>query len=155
MGAGQFPAGLRKQQAGLDPQVLTPTAAVPAFPTALKFNPQTRQYIQNADGTMAEIDTVDASVALLLGIQYGSLVTAATFGQKLRAVLDRIPPARQQTVAMQEVARVLGPHITAGDIKLISVTVQPSNALGQLAVFVTYQNLRASGQPVRPPLPVG
>jgi hypothetical protein len=143
MGAGQSHAGLRLQQ-----------VAIPDYPTALQFDPNKRRYIQNADGTMAELDTVDASVTLLLGIEYGSIGTAPTFGQKLRAVLNRVSPARQQTIAFQEVARVLSAHITAGDIALLSVTVQPSNSLGQLAVFVKYQNLRASGQPVRPPVPI-
>lgn len=154
MGAGQSHAGLRLQRAGLDPQNLTATVAIPDYPTGLQFDPNKRRYIQNADGSMAELDTVDASVTLLLGIEYGSVGTAPTFGQKLRAVLNRVTPARQQTIAFQEVARVLSAHITAGDIALRSVTVQPANSLGQMAVFVTYQNLRASGQPVRPPVPV-
>lgn len=147
MGAGNFPAGTGfGEKAGLDP-IYVPTPTVRrALPQALVFDPGARAYVQNADGTMASIDPVDSEVALLLGIEFGSIPSAATFGQKLRAVLTRTPPARQQAIATQEVSRVLGRLMASGAINLISVAVDSSGAKrGAISIGVTYQNLTLQG----------
>lgn len=146
MGAGNFPAGVGP--AGLDPvYVATPTTPG-TFPTALAFDPGLRGYVQNADGTMKSIDPVDAEVALLLGIEQGSIPSAATLGQKLRAVLTRTPPSKQKAIATQEVLRVLGPLLNAASptIALINVAVDSSGAKrGAISIGITYQNLTLRG----------
>jgi hypothetical protein len=152
MGAGQFPAAYRYGDlAGLDPVFPPAPRVVKSPPVALEFDPGARAYVMNADGTMASIDTVDAQVALLLGIEFGSVPSAATFGNKLRKVLARVAPSKQVTVATQEVARVLGPLITAGSVALVSVAVDNTYAkLGAVKIAVTYLNLTlldAEGNP--------
>jgi hypothetical protein len=145
MGAGEVcGAGDLGALAGLDPQLPALVLPTPAYPTALAFDPSVRQYVQNADGTMESLDPVDAAVALALGIEFGKLPSAATFGQKLRTILNRVSPARQQNIATQEVLRVLGTLISNGDITLRSVTVQTAGSLGQTSVTVNYTNLRTA-----------
>lgn len=169
MAAGNFPAGSQGDLAGLDPQFVVGSSPYNSsiqvgagvtvlpqrtYPTALSFNPAIRGYDQttNADGSlsMTSIDPTDAAVALALGIPYGSVPGDPSFGHRLRIVLNRIPVGRQTDVAKQEITRVLQSLISAKAISIRSIVVQSANGLGQIAIAITYQNLRSPGQPVRP-----
>lgn len=149
MGAGQYPAGARRvgERAGCDPTVgITRPQATQPPPPALAYDVGKRAYTMNADGTMLGIDPTDADVALLLGIERGTIASAATFGQRLRQVLDRVAPQYQQPRAAQEVARVLKPLTDAGRVQVIRVVVDTSRfALGVAAVGITYANLTLQG----------
>lgn len=150
MPAGWFPACVRYgDKAGVDPIIPVNAPQSDAGPpAAVQFDPGARAYVYNPDGTSAVVDPVDAQVELLLGIEYGSVPNASTFGTKLRAVLDRVPEAKLATVAAQEVARVLAPLISAGKVQIDSVVVDVSLwKQGRLLVAISYFNLTVTPPP--------
>lgn len=147
MGAGVFPAGTAGSGtlfvgAGLDPTFIFPPHPVIPYPAALQFDPGARAYVQGANGRMVSADPTDSEVALALGIEFNSLPNANTFGNKLRQLLTRVPAAKQQGIATQEVRRVLKALLDAGRIQLIGVAVTvPSQPPGRTLIGVTYKNL--------------
>ena len=140
MGIGIFQAGRGK--AGTDP-VQDPSApsAATAYPRALKLDLQQRAYVINADGTLADVHPIDASVVHLLGIEQGAIASAKSFGHRLRTRLNRISPLLIPTTAEDEVRAVLSPLISGRDILLVAVAVDASTA-GKILIAVTYTNLR-------------
>lgn len=142
MGIGFFPLASRNAHAGLDPSIVVTPTGIPAYPPALGFDAATRDFAKNADGSYMGVDTVDAGVALALGLEGGAVTTAPTFGQRLRSVLNRVAPSRQTDIATQEVTRVLARWIDNEDIALLSVTLVAASSLGQFGVSVRYTNLR-------------
>lgn len=143
MGAGSYPAGFG--MAGVDPAFMPPSPVTPTI-AAIQFDPATRQHVQNADGTMAEAHPVDALVVNLLFYEQGSVKSAPTLGQRIRARCNRVDPAKVPAIVTEEVRAVLLPLIQAGDIDLISVDTDTSTP-GRLLDAVTYRNLRAPGAP--------
>jgi hypothetical protein len=59
-GAGAFAAGAGP--AGQDPQAPTTTTPVAVLPAAIFFDPATKNYPMNADGTFTAVHPVDAIV---------------------------------------------------------------------------------------------
>lgn len=153
MGAGQYPAGIQRvgERAGCDPTLgITRPQATQPPPPAIAYNVGTRAYTQQPDGTLLRIDATDADVALLLGIEQGSIASAPSFGHRLRRVLDRVAPQYHQARAAQETARVLLPLTSAGRVQIPRVVVDSSRyKLGTAAVGITYQNLTLQGAKLR------
>lgn len=150
MPAGWFPACVRYgDKAGVDPVIpVSGPQSSDGPPAAVQFDPGARAYVYNADGTSAVVDPVDAQVELLLGIEFGKVPSAASFGNKLRRALDRVPREKQPQVAAQEAARVLAPLISVGKVALDSVTVdQTYRKQGRLSIGISYFNLTVPAPP--------
>lgn len=149
MGAGSFPAGFGP--AGADPVYVAGAVIPPVLPRALKFDPQTRRFVQNADGSMADIHPVDQQVIFLLFFERGSIPSQPTLGTRLRARIERLDPRKVPGVALDEVKQALNPLILAGDVRLVSVvsdTTFPARGL----FVVTYVNLRDPATNILTPL---
>lgn len=151
MGAGQFPAG-RFDRAGLDPVYLPVPTPPPAQIVAIKFDPQTRRFVQNANGSFVSVHPVDQRVALLLWIEQGDIPSAPTVGRRIRKRIARVDPAVIPQIAFDAVRTTLQPVIDAGDIRLgdpgaatqavrRGVDVDTS-VRGQAKIAVYYINLR-------------
>jgi hypothetical protein len=142
MGAGLWPAGVGP--CGFDPVQYVGSQATKPPPQALIFTAGTGSggsFVQNADGTMAATDSVDAAVCLMMGIEYGSIPSAPTTGNKYRRVLNRIPKASLLAAAQTETLRwaaLIGPT----RIQILQVIVDATYwKLGSTRVGVTYLNL--------------
>lgn len=140
MGLGNTPLGLLCVL-GADPVQVVAAGPSSTPPTALQFDPSTRQFVQNADGTMASIHPVDQRVALAIFIEEDSIGSQTTLGNKLRKLLERIDPNKVVPVATAEIKRVLQTMIDAGDVILVGVTVDQS-VTQRVGLAVTYVNTR-------------
>ena len=148
MGMGLTPLGLGANAGQFFPQVVAQRTTT--YPQAMQFDPGLRQFVQNADGSMASIHPVDQKVALALGIENGSIPSATSQGHKIRQLLNRLDPSKRPQVATQEVRRVLADMITAGDVILVLVAVDASRG-DSTRVNVTYVNTRlATYNPANP-----
>jgi hypothetical protein len=127
--------------AGLPLFPASSTPGAPQTPLALQFDPTIPGFVQNADGTMTSIHPVDQKVALALFIEYGSISSAPTVGNKLRTLLNRVQPEQVNAIAGAELSRCLGPFIGAGEITLTGFTVTQTGS-GRTSLSVAYVNLK-------------
>jgi hypothetical protein len=141
--------------AGSDPSIAkAPGVSFTGPPAAIEYDPGVRGYPQHADGSLVELDPVDAGIAIALGIEFGTVPSAPDVGNKMRRLLNRVPPQQLPTVAKQEVERLLAPWTSTGQVKLLTVVVDTSRfRSGVAAVAVTYQNLTLQGAKARPTPP--
>ncbi len=149
MGAGAFPAGLGP--AGADPVYVAGPVVPPVMPRALKFDPQTRRFIQNADGSMADVHPVDQQVVFVIFFEKGSIPSQPTLGTRIRARTERCDPNQKLGIALDETRQALAKLISAGDVRLISVVADNTfPARGLYAI--TYVNLRDPNTNILTPL---
>lgn len=145
MGAGQYPAGAFPggpfERAGVDPVWVGAPPAPPARIRAVKFDPATRTFVMNADGTMYDIHPIDQQVALLLWVERGSMPSAATVGQRIRARIARVSPGQIPNIVRDEVRSTLSALIAAKAIQLLRVDVK-TFAGGRTELAVFYRNLQ-------------
>jgi hypothetical protein len=139
MGTGLFAAGLGR--AGTDPVYVPAIATPPTLPAAVKWDPNARQWVQNADGTMAAVHPVDQIVALRLTLEEGSVPSARSVGNNVRRRIARVAPARVPSIIADEVRLVLSDLIANGDVRVVSITVDQTMP-GRVTFAVTYLNLR-------------
>ena len=149
MGAGSFPAGMGG--AGVDPSYVPLSAPAYTPPRALMFDPRVRQFVQNADGSMADVHPVDAQVVYLLFFEAKSSPSQPALGTRIRKRITRVNPKQIPAIVLDEVKTTLGKLIAAGDITLVSVTVD-QNSPGAVFYTVSYVNLRDPATDVRNPL---
>lgn len=149
MGAGAFGAGTGP--CGADPVYVPAPPPVLTLPAAALYDPAVKGFSVQADGTVKPIHPVDQRVALLCFIARGSVPSAPTLGNRFRARIARVDPARIPAIALDEFTTVLRPLISAGDILLLSVTTL-SVAPGSVQVFIAYVNLRDPATNPRYPL---
>lgn len=149
MGAGTFSAG--SGGAGVDPGYVPPPPPAYTLPRALKFDPSVRQFVQNADGSMADIHPVDAQVAYLLFFEAGSSPSQPTLGTRIRQRTTRVNPKQVPAIVLDEVRSALGKLIAAGDVRLVTVTVDQTSP-GAIFYTVSYVNLRDPATDILYPL---
>lgn len=90
---------------------------------ALQFNPQTRQHVLNADGSMASLHPVDAHVVNALFIALGKLPASTGSGVALWKIESPHDP-RAQAQATDLVTQALADLIDTRDITLVSVLLE-------------------------------
>jgi hypothetical protein len=140
MGAGSFPAGYGP--AGFDPAFVPDVRPAPFMPRALVYQPTTQRFeLFDKNGNQVDIHPVDQIVAVRCFIERGSSPSNPTLGDRLRALTARKDPRQVPQIALQEVRRLLGDLVTAGDIKVTSVYVDQSIP-GRKQFAITYVNLR-------------
>src|SRR5690349_13121368 len=83
-GAGAFGAGAGS--GGFDPVLDAGESPTSSAPSALLFDPNTRDFRMGADGRFVAIDPVDQWVALQLWIRKGSIGSAPGAGCELRSL---------------------------------------------------------------------
>jgi hypothetical protein len=158
-GAGFYPAGGTPggpaSLAGVDPAYV-PSLIVPLQTlVAIEFDPSTRQFVMNADGSFVGIHPVDQMVCLLLWLQQGDVPSAATLGNRIKVRISRVDPTTIPQIATDEVNTVLRALLDAGDIELASppgggsAVVVDTGVRGAAKIAVYYRNLRLPGSQVR------
>jgi len=138
MGAGQFPA---QGPAGYDWAVPGAPRVVRTYPRALQFDPSTRRYVMNADGSMADVHPVDAQVVARFSFDKASIPSVPTVGNRVRARVNRVDPAKVPSIVQDEVQKVLADLIAKGDVQLVSIIVD-SSVPSQVKYGFLYVNLR-------------
>jgi hypothetical protein len=142
-GAGAFSAGAGP--AGADPQAPSSTPAVAPLPAAIFFDPGTKNYPMNADGTFTAVHPVDAIVVQRWSTEKGAIPAAPQVGHDLSTVRGLSDPRLQVKVynAMQSSVEDLR---AAGDVVFKGASGNaPDSARGRLEVVGFYQNLRTRG----------
>lgn len=157
-GAGFYPAGGTPggplEFAGEDPDYV-PSPQLATDVVAILFDPSTRQFVQNADGTFAPVHPIDQQVALLLWLQQGNIPSSPTTGNRIRARIRRVDPTTIPAIVTDEVTSALQPLITNGDIRLeapsgvSSAIVVDTSVKGATKIAVYYRNLRLPGSKLR------
>jgi hypothetical protein len=142
-GAGAFAAGAGP--AGQDPQAPTSTPNVAPLPAAIFFDPATKNYPMNADGSFVSVHPVDAIVTQRWTTTKGAIPAAPQVGRDLSLVKGLGDPQLQTKVfnALQSAVEDLR---AAGDIVFKGGFANaPEAARGRLEVIGLYQNLRTRG----------
>lgn len=144
-GAGTGLAGFTPL--GFDAIVVNPDERVPDAARALLFDLTTRVFPPLEDGSLQEVHWVDATVALAIGFERGSIPAAPEHGLNT-ARLRRVSKAAARVVTQNEVRNSLKKLLDDGDIELLSVDVAGGN--GRLGIELRYVNKRLQVPTVRP-----
>jgi len=137
MGLGAYALGA--EPAGLDPVLPpSPQAGVGAPPTALKFDLTLRQWVFNANGTLASVHPVDQRVVLALGFALGKIPAAPGIGNTLRSI-PRVVPATIEAQVDSAVHAALDDMVTSGEITINEIDVWPQT--NGFITQVVYTNL--------------
>jgi hypothetical protein len=138
MGLGDAPAG--ETPAGVDlPEV---TAIVSqAYARALLFDLETREFVRNADGSLATVHPIDAAVAFSIGFALKNIPAAPEVGFD-REKLRRVSAAARQSLTEDVVRTALKRLTASNDVTITHVAVEglPSG----LAAEISYINHRLS-----------
>jgi hypothetical protein len=137
-GAGAFGAGLGS--GGFDPVLDASNSNASTPPSALLFDPNTRDFRLGADGRFVAVHPVDQWVALQLWLRKGSVGSAPGAGCDLRNLSRQ--GGQGYVAKIQDMCRhSLRAMIDNGSIRVISIAVQTPSR-GQTFVQVTYVNLK-------------
>lgn len=143
-GSGAGPAG------GAPLGSSAPTTADP--PSALLFDPATRDFRLGPDGLFVTVHPVDQEAALALWIRQGSIGSAPGAGNQIRNLARQGGPGfigKVQDIIRLALKRLLDRNA----IRIIDVAVT-TPARGQTFILVTYVNLmlQAPQTPVKVPV---
>lgn len=144
MGAGDFEAG-PLDPAGEDPVADPPAPRRVTLPAALLFDGATADFPLDSAGLYKSSHTVDQRVALALIPRQGTVASVPGLGSRLRSI-KRATGALAVAKARDYVDLALAALVLAGDIEVVDVQVE-SPGRGQIAVAVTYKNLRVTEPP--------
>lgn len=142
MGAGAFRAG--SGPAGGSPTRRSVGLGLPnGGPRAALYDPATKSFRLNPDGTFVEVHEVDQGVAMALGMAAGSILAAPATGHTLLSIPRGSSPSRQND-ADDRVKKALAGFVSRGDIQILNVIteVPTPDANGRILAAVEYRNLR-------------
>lgn len=152
MGFGSF--GLGTSSFGADPVYVPSPAAAETYPRAVLYDPRVRQFVLvDQFGNNTDVHPVDQIVAIRLTSFEGQSASAPDLGTRLRNLSQGLTQDKAQTVAYQEVTRVLLDLLNAGDVVLVSVIADLS-FYGRASYAVTYVNTRDPNNSTRYPTTV-
>jgi hypothetical protein len=137
-GAGAFGAGAGS--GGFDPVLDASDSNASTAPSALLFDPNTRDFRLGADGRFVAVHPVDQWVALQLWLRKGSVGSVPGAGCDLRNLSRQ--GGQGYVASIQDMVRLsLKTMIDNGSIRVIGIAVQTPSR-GQTFVQVTYVNLK-------------
>ncbi len=143
-GAGTAGAGVGP--AGFEP-LPTSDGTTSSTPTALLFDPNTRDFRKAADGRFVSVHPVDQEVALALSLLEGDLGSASSLGNRLRRIARAGGPSLQSGV--EDIVTLALQRLLERDaISVLDILIQ-TPVRGQILIAVTYENLAL--QPPRRP----
>lgn len=135
-GAGAFGAGVGS--GGFDPVVDPSPTATSTAPSALFFDPNTRDTRMGSDGRFVAVDPVDQEVVLSLWVKFRSIGSAPDTGSRVRELDRQGGPGflgKIQDIVQLALKRLVDRQaITVTDV---SIKIPQK---GRTFIFVTYVN---------------
>lgn len=140
-GAGGVGAGLSSSSAAPAPRAVRP-------PWALKLDPITRDFVLDADGRYVEAHPVDHEAMMRLLPQQGGMPVAP--GQGIPWQSLRIEEPAQMARRIREyVEAAWRPLLARGDVRILSISLRPTNSHGRARFYLEWMNLRDPSDPTR------
>jgi len=108
-------------------------------PTGTHFDPETHAYRFDELGRVAGLHPVDHQVALIIGLEAGSVPAASDVGNSFRKSLGGVALHQRASVGELAVREALGQLVSNQDIRIDSISVDSPK---RDVITIRYTNLR-------------